>query len=109
MPNLPSTPHHHGEPLSLSDERFIKPTTNEAREKIKSVGVTIGWCQKAECRKRFIHVRHQYPGGWGPPQRLRGQEAIGQIVRRLKLAQESDWVWASAKDETCRKVKVMVR
>ena len=100
---------HHGQPLLLTEERLLKPTIKEMTEGVNELGVTLGWCQKKGCCQRFLYVRNRYKGGWGPLSRIRGNELISIMVRRLKMAKESDWVWGSARDETYRKMKVKVQ
>lgn len=99
---------HHGLPLILADERKILPTAQEAADGIESISVILGWCQHPDCGERLVFIRLNSDN---TPHHgfKRLKSGIAPILKRLKLAVESDWVWGTSKDGHSRKVKVPVR
>lgn len=106
--DMPAHPLHHGQAIAMVAERVIKPTADEEAQGIEAVGISKGWCREQQCRQRFFYIRNLYPGGWGPVNRMRDSQKIAQVVKRLKEAIESDWVYSWHR-ETYAKVKYTVR
>jgi hypothetical protein len=100
-------PKHHGIPVSVGNARTLQPTKEEESQGILAVEVAPVWCVHPQCRKRRLYYRFHFLGGVTPVNKAKPGQ-VAELLTRLKLAKESDWVWG-CDTETSIKIKRMVR
>lgn len=97
---------HCGDILLPSRERLLKATSDEAARGVIELHVREYFCTDGRCKKRLFYKREIFSTGEGEWARVRPHHQAS-IVKRLRLAKHSDWVWGHS-PITYGKIKVAV-
>ena len=87
-------------------QRDLAPATDEQARGVLALRVFLCWCQAPECRRKQVYTQELYSMATGPVTRVK--RGLATLAKRLKQAQESDWVWSWHR-ETYGKVKWTVK